>query len=66
MENQLSLGEKIRLARTNKGLKQSDLSNMLEIRNTAVSSWENNQNKPDINILESLCCILEVSPNYLI
>ncbi|MDB8802748.1 helix-turn-helix transcriptional regulator [Romboutsia sp. 1001216sp1] len=64
MENQLSLGEKIRLARTNKGLKQSDLSNMLGIRNTAVSSWENNQSKPDINILESLCYILEVSPNY--
>lgn len=64
MSNQLSLGDKIRLARTKKGLKQSDLSNLLGIRNTAVSSWENNQSKPDINMLESLCRILEVNPNY--
>lgn len=43
MSNQLTLGEKIKLARTKKGLKQSDFSNLLGIRNTAVSSWENNQ-----------------------
>lgn len=64
MSNQLTLGEKIKLARTKKGLKQSDLSNLLGIRNTTVSSWDNNQSKPDINILESLHNILEVNPNY--
>lgn len=64
MSNQISLGEKIKVARTKKELKQSELSSLLGIRNTAVSSWENNQSKPDINMLESLCSILEVNPNY--
>ncbi len=64
MCNQLSLGEKIKIARTNKGLKQSDLSNLLGVRNTAISSWENNQSKPDINMVEILCGVLDVSPNY--
>ena len=64
MSNQISLGEKIKLARIKKGLKQSDLSNLLGIRNTAISSWENNQSKPDINMLEVLCSILEENPNY--
>lgn len=64
MSNQLSLGDKIRLARIKKGLKQSELSSLLGIRNTAISSWENNQSKPDINMLELLCNILEVNPNY--
>lgn len=64
MNTQLTLGEKIRFARTKKGLKQSELSSLLGIRNTAISSWENNQSKPDINMLESLCQILEVNPNY--
>ena len=64
MCNQLTLGEKIKIARNNKGLKQSDLSNLLGVRNTAISSWENNQSKPDINTIEILCSVLDVSPNY--
>jgi transcriptional regulator with XRE-family HTH domain len=64
MSNQISLGEKIKLARIKKGLKQSELSSLLGIRNTAISSWENNQSKPDINMLELLCQILEVNPNF--
>lgn len=64
MNNNLSLGEKIKLARKNKHLKQSDLSKILGIANTTISSWETNQSKPDLNILESLCEILEVNPNY--
>ena len=64
ISNKISLGEKIKIARTNKGLKQSDLSDLLGVRNTAISSWENNQSKPDINMVEILCGVLEVSPNY--
>ncbi|MCC0678221.1 MULTISPECIES: helix-turn-helix domain-containing protein [unclassified Clostridioides] len=64
MINNQTLGDKIKSARKNKGLKQSELSNLLGIRNTTVSSWENNSSKPDINILELLCGILDVSPNF--
>ncbi|WP_315167655.1 helix-turn-helix transcriptional regulator [Metaclostridioides mangenotii] len=64
MCNEISLGEKIKVARTKKGLKQSELSSLLGVRNTAISGWENNQSKPDINMLESLCKILEIQPNY--
>ncbi|MDE5978205.1 MAG: helix-turn-helix domain-containing protein [Turicibacter sp.] len=63
MENQ-TLGEKIKIARINKGLKQSELSDLLGVRSTAISSWENNLSKPDVNKIEIMCSIFEVSPNY--
>ena len=64
MNYENTLGGKIRCARKAKGLKQSDVSANLNVRNTAISSWEKNQSKPDLQNIEALCKILDVSPNY--
>ena len=62
----MSLGQKIKQARKKAGLTQQELAQSLSssIRNTAISSWENDISKPDVDSLEELCPILNVHPNY--
>lgn len=61
-----SLGERIKEARKNAGLKQSDIANLLNIKNTTVSNWEKGISKPDIDTIEYLCGLFNVSANYFI
>lgn len=39
---------------------------MLKTSNTVISNWENNINKPDVDMFEYLCGALNVTPNYLL
>ena len=59
-----TLAQKIKAARKAKNLTQLDLSKILGVTNTTVSNWEQGINKPDIDTIEQLCGILEVSPRY--
>lgn len=61
----LTLGEKIKLSRLEKGLKQSDVAERLGVKNTTISNWEKNVSKPDADYIGDLCGILEINPNYL-
>lgn len=58
------LGEKLKQARLNKGLTQLALSQLTGIKNTVLSNWENNVNKPDVDSIEALCTALDIAPNY--
>lgn len=61
-----SLGNRIKDARKNAGLKQSDIAELLNIKNTTVSNWEKDISKPDIDTIEYLCELFNVSANYFI
>lgn len=60
-----SLGEKLKQARINKGLKQSDVAIALDVKNTTISNWEKNVSKPDADMIGALCGLLSISPNVL-
>ena len=67
----MSLGENIKNARNSKKLSQKELAEALSteketIGNTTISNWENNINKPDADLIASLCKVLDVDANYLL
>ena len=57
-------GEKIRSARKAAGLTQRSLAEQLGVANTSVSNWEKDLSRPDADMLQNLCQILKVEPNY--
>jgi orotate phosphoribosyltransferase len=50
----MTIGKKIKLLRTNKGLTQEQLAEQLHISGQAVSKWENETSTPDIKMLPIL------------
>ena len=62
-----TIGERIKEARINKGLKQDELAVMIgEKPKGVLSNWENNKNKPNAEQIIRLCKVLEVNPSYLL
>jgi phage repressor protein C with HTH and peptisase S24 domain/DNA-binding XRE family transcriptional regulator len=62
----MTFGERLKSARLEAGLKQSELASLLEVGNTAVSSWERDVSKPDLDTLTYMCGILGVSISYFV
>ena len=63
----MSLGERIRKARDSKGLKQSELAEMIEVKSAGViSNWEKDINKPDADKIIKFCEVLGISASYLL
>lgn len=50
----MTIGSKIKLLRTNKGITQEQLADKLHISGQAVSKWENETSSPDITILPAV------------
>lgn len=50
----MTIGNKIKLLRSNKGLTQEQLAEQLHISGQAVSKWENETSTPDISMLPRL------------
>lgn len=61
-----TLGKRISFLRRQKGLKQEELADMLNVSFQAVSKWENDINCPDISLLPKLAELLGVSIDELI
>ncbi len=61
-----TLGKRISALRKEKGLKQEELAERLNISGQAVSKWENDQNCPDISLLPQLADILGVAVDELL
>jgi len=57
-----TLGEKLRAARTRKGMKQSDVAALLDCAPTSLTNWENGKVQPSVEVLARLCEVLDVSP----
>lgn len=63
----MSLGERIKAARDNKGLKQSELADLIDVKSSGViSNWEKDINKPDADKIIKLCEVLDISASYLL
>lgn len=62
----MSIADRIKEARTSKGMKQAELAAALGITGAAVSAWERGVNKPGPEDIEFLCGALQVSPGYLL
>ena len=63
---EMTLGKRIAALRRQKGLKQEDLANELDVSPQAVSKWENDQTCPDISLLPRLAQLLNVSVDELL
>lgn len=60
------IGKRIRKYREARGISQVQLAEMLGIRNSRVSNWEQGINRPDADILADICRVLDVSPSELL
>jgi len=62
----MTLGSKIKKARTEANLTQKDLAEQLSVTFQTVSKWEGGVTEPDLATLRSLAKILGVSLEYLV
>ncbi|MCO5542108.1 helix-turn-helix domain-containing protein [Enterococcus faecalis] len=62
----MEIGEKIKIARNNKGFTQEELANQVNVSRTAVSNWENGRNYPDLKTLIQISDTLNMSIDKLL
>lgn len=64
----MTLAKKIKAARLKAGPSQKEVASRLsfKIRNTAISSWENDKSKPNIDTIQELNSLFNVSPTYFL
>ncbi len=60
------ISKNIKKLRTEKGITQEGLAKLLYISRQAVSNWENDRTQPDIEMLEKLSEVFEISIEELI
>lgn len=57
----MTVGQKVRVLRKQKGLTQKQLAEVLGLAPTAVSAWERDANKPMMDSLEKMAKLFDVS-----
>ena len=62
----LSLGEKIRNAREDLDLLQSDMARLIPMNQSNYSKIERNVQEPSMEQLRRICQILKLDPRYLL
>ena len=62
----MKLYEKIIKLRKEKGLSQEEFGNAINVSRQAVSKWESEQTKPDIDKLKDIAKFFDVSYEYLL
>ena len=62
----MTLGEKIKDFRTRAGLSQEQLAEKLCVSRQAITKWENDRGIPDINNLQSIANLFDVSIDLLV
>lgn len=62
----MTIGERIRECRKEKGMTQKELADALGAKHNSVSNWENGKHNPDIDSLEIMGEIFDVSTSWLI
>jgi len=64
--NDYTFGEKIYKLRSELGISQNELGDMVGVSNKAVSKWEMGASKPTISTMNKLAAIFNVSIEYLL
>ena len=62
----MTFGEKLKIARTDAGLKQAELAKQLHTTGNTISNWENNVSKPDLDMLAYICGVLNVKASFFL
>ena len=62
----MSFGERLLTARKAKGISQEDLAARLEVSRQTIYKWETGITSPDVERLQELSRVLEVSASYLL
>lgn len=62
----MTLGQRIKQLRTEKGLTQKDLSEKVNVTFQTVSKWENDENEPDVATLKELAKLFGCSMDDLL
>ena len=63
--DQIKIGKFISEKRKEKGITQSELAEILNITDRAISKWENGKCMPDVGTIPELCKILNITINDL-
>ena len=61
-----TIGKRICALRKERGMKQEELAQRLDVSSQAVSKWENDQTSPDISLLPRLAGVFGVTTDYLL
>ncbi|MDT3388205.1 MAG: helix-turn-helix domain-containing protein [Bacteroidota bacterium] len=59
------LPENLKNLRLMRGLSQKQLGEKLNKSPNAISNWEKGMTSPDVDLLETICKVLKVTPNQL-
>lgn len=59
------ISENIRNMRMMRGLSQKKFGELLNKSANAVSNWEKGTTSPDVDLLETICEVLKVTPNQI-
>lgn len=59
-------GQRIREERLLKGLSQQQLAEMISTSQSTIGKYEREELQPNIEVIEKLCKIFEVSADYLL
>ena len=60
-----TIGERIRVLRKKRGLKQRVLADRVASNKSTVSRWETGKRIPDVDMINALADVFGVSPKYL-
>ena len=58
-------GKRLKELRETRELSQAELAKRLNVAKSTVSMWENNKREPEYEMLENICDLFNVDPNYL-
>lgn len=61
----MTFGEKIKTARISKHYTQRQLAELINAKHNSISDWEKDKSKPDMDTVELICGVLDLSPGYL-
>lgn len=59
------LPENLKNLRLMRGFSQKQLGELLNKSPNAISNWEKGMTSPDVDLLETICKVLKVTPNQL-
>jgi transcriptional regulator with XRE-family HTH domain len=62
----MNIGEKIRNAREDKDILQSDMARLIPMNQSNYSKIERNIQEPSLEQLKRICQILDIDPRYLL
>lgn len=58
--------EQLKIARKQKGLSQAELGKLLGVQAQTIGRWETGKSKPNLETVNKLCEILDVTLHYFI